>query len=124
MSYTELHYGKLKPIRTDFSIDALKELIIGNNHLEIEDFDERLENNETYFEVRDKNKKYKEPLYLKYIFKDGVLYEMTEHSGELETDNLDITRKDENGDVFFAYMFYNGGTCFSEMLEDGLKSIK
>lgn len=48
---------------------------------------------------------------------------MTEHSGELETEDVDITRKDDNGDIHFTYMFYNGGTCFSEMLEDGINGL-
>lgn len=123
MSYTELHFGKLKPISESFSLNDLKELLKDNPHLEVEDFEEKETDEYDYFEVTDKTKKYKEPLYIKYILKGNRLFEMIEHSGEKETDDLDLTTLNEDGTINFTYMFYNGGTCFSEMLEDGLEEV-
>ena len=35
----------------------------------------------------------------------------------------DFEEKLEDGTINFTYLFYNGGTCFSEMLEEGLNKV-
>lgn len=123
MSYTELHTGKLKPIIKDLSIEDFIIWLESKEGFEVEDFEEMPEDEYEYFEVRDKSKKYKESLYIKFIYNKGTLYEMTEHSGEQEVDFLHLTTKNEDDTISFTYLFYNGGTCFSEMLEEGLDKI-
>ena len=124
MSYTELHTGKLKPIQYDMSIEDFKTWLETKEGFEVDYFEEYLEEDCTFFEVRDKSKAYKESMYIKYIYNKGTLYEMIQHSGEQEADYLDITEKLENGTINFTYLFYNGCTCFSEMLEEGLNKVK
>jgi hypothetical protein len=123
MSCTELHTGKLKPIQYNVSIEDFKKWLKTKDGFEVEDFEEYLEDGYTLFQVRDKSKKYKESMYIKYIYNKETLYEMIQHSGERDADFLDITSKNEDGTVDFTYLFYNGGTCFSEMLEEGLNKI-
>jgi hypothetical protein len=123
MSYTELHTGKLKPIQHNLSVEDFKNWLDEKEGFKIEDFEEKLEDGYEYFEVRDKSKKYKESLYIKYVYSKGTLYEMLEHNPREVDDDLDITKKNNDGTIDFAYMFYNGGTCFSEMLEEGLNKI-
>lgn len=123
MSYTELHTGKLKPISLDVSIEQFKDWIKEKKGFVVDDFEEKLDDECTYFEVIDESKKYKEAMYIKFIYNRGTLYEMVEHSGEQEAEFLHITTKNEDNTINFTYLFYNGGTCFSEMMEEGLEKI-
>ncbi len=124
MSTTELHTGRLKPIQYNLSIEDFKKWLQLKNGFEVEDFEDYLENGANFFEVRDMSKKWKESMYIKYIYNKGTLYEMIKHYGEMDAQDLNLTNKTENGIIDFAYMFYNGGTCFSEMLEEGLDKVK
>lgn len=124
MSYTELHTGKLKPINTNISLEEFKDWVEKKEGFEVDDFEELLEDQATFFEVRDKSKRYKESMYIKYIYNKGTLYEMVEHSGELDNDFLHLTTKNEDDTINFTYLFYNGGTCFSEMMQEGLEKIR
>jgi hypothetical protein len=125
MSYTELHYGKLMPLASGMSLESLKDWLSveGRENLEIEDFEDKVGDGLQYFEINDKTKRYKEAFYMPYIYYKTTLYKVVEHSGVQETDYLDITKQNEDGTVDFTYMFYNGGTCFSEMLEEGLNKV-
>lgn len=119
MSYTEIHHGKLKPI-DKISLKELETWVETKPNLEIE---EKVEDGVDYFEIRDKTKKYKEPFFIKFIWNKGTLYEMIEHSGELEADDLYLTKQNSDNTISFTYSFYNGGTCLSELLEEGLNKI-
>ena len=123
MSYTELHTGKLKPIQYNMSIEDFKNWLETKEGFEVEDFEYYLKEEYNIFQVRDKSKKYKESMYIKYVYNKGTLYEMVQHSGEKDTDYLNITEKLEDDTINFTYLFYNGGTCFSEMLEEGLNKV-
>lgn len=123
MSYTELHSGKLRKLRFDMDIEEFKEWLETKEGFEVEDFDEKIEDEYEFFEVRDKSKKYKEPMYIKYVYNKGNLYEMTEHSGGESNDYAHITIVNKDETINFTYLFHNGGTCFSEMLEEGLNKI-
>lgn len=122
MSYSEIHYGKLKKIQ-ELPLEQLENWVAEKENLKIEDFEEKLEDEAEYFEILDKTKNYKEAFYIKYIWNKGSIYEMIEHSGELESDDLYLTTENSDGTISFTYSFYNGGTCFSELLEEGLERI-
>lgn len=123
MSYTELHVGKLQPLQFDMNIEEFKEWLKTKDGFEVEDFEEYLEEGYEFFQVRDKSKKYKENLYIKYVYNKGTLYEVVNHKAGESDDDLHITNKNSDGTIDFIYMFYNGGTCFSEMLEEGLDKL-
>jgi hypothetical protein len=46
--------------------------------------------------------------------------EHKELDGEDDINNL---TENEDGTISFVTRFYNGGTCLTEMLEDGLKEL-
>lgn len=121
MSYTELHTGKLKPIKLNISIEEFKNWLKEKEGFVVDDFEEKLEDECTFFEIIDKSKKYKDSMYIKFIYNKGTLYEMVEHSGEQDAEFLHLTTRNEDNTINFTYLFYNGGTCFSEMLEEGLE---
>lgn len=124
MSYTELHTGKLQLLQFDMALEESKNWLEAKKGFDVEDFEYLEEEEMEFFQVRDKSKKYKESMYIKYVYNKGTLWEVVEHSGEQEADFLDITTKNSDGSVSFTYLFYNGGTCFSELLEEGLDKIE
>jgi hypothetical protein len=123
MSYTELNTGRLKPLQKHLTIEGLEKWLSDKKDLFIDDFEDKKEEYYEFFEIRDKNKKYKEPMYIKYIYNKGTLYEMIQHSSKEANDTVSVTNVNSDGTIDFVYMFYNGGTCFSEMLEKGLNKI-
>lgn len=116
MSYTELHFGKLKPIKTEMSLEDLKVFLQEDERLFVEDLEEKIEDEHTFFEIQQGDWRGE---YL-YIYNKGTLYEVVEHKDMGEESDVDITTVNTDGTINFTYMFYNGGTCFSEMLERGL----
>lgn len=118
MSYTEFHKGKLKKV-SELSIEELISFQKENiSKVIFEDFFEKIEDGYTFFEGYDKTTRE-----LKYIFHKNILYEVVDHAQEDDTDYLlDVTRLNEN-ELKFNLIFYNGATCFSEMLEEGLDNL-
>lgn len=122
MSYTELHTGKLKIVRTEMSLEEFKQFYEVNQDilsLFIEDFEEKIEYEHTFYEIRQGDWRGD----LMYVYNNGTLYEVLEYINLGEADYINNTVKTENI-INFTYLFYNGGTCFSEMLEEGLNSIE
>ena len=123
MSYTELHTGKLRRLskhNVDFTVEDLQNFLRENENLYVDDIEERIEDGYEFFGVLEKNTKSYDDY--KFILNKGVFYEMIEHVDHGETSDIDSTIVDSNGDISFTYMFYNGGTCFSELLEEGLET--
>lgn len=118
MSYTELHTGKLKPIQYNVSIEDFKNWLKEDESRYTEDLYERLEDGVAVLVNQgDWRGDYT------HIFSKNTLYEFIEHKELGETDYVDITNKSEDGTIDFMYLFYNGETCFSEMLEEGLDKV-
>lgn len=114
MSCTELHKGKL--IEVDIS-ERLNDLLNIYNEEQINYGDGfSLENDTNLFFDKDDN--------IEYIHLVGKnkLYKMTEHTEFNDSEYLHETNK-VNNEIHFTYLFYNGGTCFSEMLEEGLNKL-
>ena len=55
---------------------------------------------------------------------DGTLWEIIEDNEEEDTEDISILTPNNDGTYSYIMQFYNGGTCLSEMLEDGIKNIK
>lgn len=63
-----------------------------------------------------------ESYYNEFIMVDKILYEIIE---DKKSSYEDICFLIDNGDGTFDYVmqFYNGGTCLSEMIEDGFENL-
>lgn len=119
MSQTETHIGKLQIKHKDFSIEAFRQFLSENEGLYVDDLEERLEDGDSVILVTQGDWR---GVNL-YAYHNNTLYKFLEHK-KLDDEDIDITTPNGDGTIDFAYQFYNGGTCFTEMLEDGLSKIK
>jgi hypothetical protein len=113
MSYTETHIGKLRKVDL---IGKTPEQWAEN---ECKNFGvtELQSYNKTWWEqFLDKNNNYEKY----FIFKDEV-WEAFEHQ-EIEEDINQFTLQPD-GTIHFVTQFYNGGTCLSEMVEEGIERV-
>lgn len=67
--------------------------------------------------------KYHLDFYETYFFIDSEVWEAFEHT-ELSDDDMFIMEPNADGTISFTMRFYNGGTCLSECIEEGLERIK
>ena len=59
-----------------------------------------------------------------FIVANGQIFEVLEKEDLDPYDDISQLRKMTPDTYEFEFKFYNGGTCFSEMLEDALKAQK
>jgi hypothetical protein len=119
MSYTEFHTGKLFPVKIENNLEETCRIIAKRFDIELgenwkEDF---LDHFDEY--VNKKNHKPEE-----YFIHGEKLYRVIDH---VETDAEDCFMKlsrNHDGSLSFVGSFYNGGTCFSEMMEEALDELK
>lgn len=52
---------------------------------------------------------------------NGKIYKLVEHV-KLE-DDMSLFNKNPDGSISFAVEFYNGGTCLSEIIEEGIREV-
>jgi len=113
MSETESHVGTLRPVVKTNEAETTTEIIIrllGDVELE--------ENEEDLFEqLRDIDDNYD-----KYFLHNGILWEVVENK-ELDGDDICEATMQPDGSIRYALQFYNGGTCFSEMMSDALDDL-
>jgi hypothetical protein len=62
-------------------------------------------------------------LYDKYVLIDGIIYEIDKEDLDDDGDISEVVRLSD-GRLKFHFRYYNGGTCFSEMLKDGVNNLK
>lgn len=118
MSYTELHKGKLVPVKDHLSTGEFLEWLESALDFHVDDLEEKIEDEYDTLEVFNTEDE------LVYLFTKNVLYKVTDYSGgEYCSDEISLTVEQPDGSIDFMYLFYNGGTCFSEMLEEGLERI-
>lgn len=55
---------------------------------------------------------------------DGDLFEIIEDNEEEDTEEISIFTPNGNGTYSYVLQFYNGGTCLSEMIEEGIKKLR
>lgn len=53
---------------------------------------------------------------------NGKIYKLVEHT-ELEDDDIFKFWKNADGSISFVAEFYNGGTCLSEIIEEGIREV-
>lgn len=114
MSNTEFHYGRMK------------EITLSDNQT-IEDFFKEKSDKEELRDYYDTwTEQYLDDTYGaetgQYILVNDKIYEIIEHYDSDDNDSYMKIIKNSDESLTFIGSFYNGGTCFSEMLEEALKS--
>ena len=119
MSQTEFHTGKLYPINFGKNLEAFCRRIAAEHDIKLgedwrEDFIDRFDN---YSSKRGHASE-------EYFIHGEDLYRVVDHKESDSEDYFMNLSKNNDGSLSFIGQFYNGGTCFSEMLEDALEEIK
>src|SRR6478609_10337356 len=113
MSRTEFHIGILKPLhhnQTDDDVESFFE-----TKCRIHGFDKNMDTwQESYYDKRESSQP-------EYFISFGTIYYVIDKEYEYDVSHF---REEANGDIHYALSFYNGGTYFSEMIEEGLKKMQ
>jgi hypothetical protein len=115
MSQTETHFGKLRKvvINEGYTVeDWCREKCQDKGASEISSY------NNTWLE------EFREHFYEKYFVAGDEIWEAFEHIENDGFDDIDIMIPNEDGTITFIQQFYNGGTCLSEVIEEGLEKLK
>lgn len=114
MSYTETHFGKLRKVKyVDTVEEWFKQKCLEKGITELP------KHTDTWREAfLDLDKNYK-----KYFVAENDICEAIDHI-EAEESDIDVMIPNEDGTITFIQQFYNGGTCLSECIEDGIKRLK
>lgn len=131
MSYTELHTGKLTPVKTINSHQEFVDFVHENKLTAWLDYS----NIEEYFEERSINdvadnslaivlcKSDRPQVPYEYVFYKNVIYRVDNYSFSDDDFYINKFIKNSDGSIDFVSMFYNGGTGFDEELQDGLDEL-
>ncbi len=110
MSNTETWKGKLTKIETELSIEEWLKDYCDKSKIVIHDYYDSI--TEQFSVELDEND---------VCVISGGLYKIEK---EELSDDIQSFTKNKNGEIEFLVSFYNGGTCLSEMLEEGLEKIQ
>lgn len=111
MSGYEMHTGKLKLIDEDFNSEKLEELFKNDSTLDRDYLEEVLDYGHNTYTL------YNDDFEPKYVVSGNKLFKIKKHKREYDAMHVDVLDKKGN----FTFLFYNGGTCFSEMVEDAVE---
>ena len=114
MSYTELHTGKFSIVAK--GVDEIDAYVNANN---LTDKVDRNEYNGKVSYYIDDNKEYD----IVVVKDTPVMIKYDYHKEEEAYDYVSYIDKGPDGSYDFIMMFYNGGTCLSEMIGDELKHL-
>lgn len=114
MSEMEFRIGRVKEV----SVDAvgfegkIRQLAedTGRDHNDFLDYKDNF--TEEYMEYR-----------CGYEWVNGKIYELLEDK-DFENDDICIAERSEDGTISYKLKYYNGGTCFSEMLEEAISRME
>jgi hypothetical protein len=123
MSYTEFHSGRLIPVNLEGTTLKEKCIEIAKMHnVEFDPENESWKSNfvEDFDEYRVKRYPTRPEL---FIFEDK-LYVISNHHETQDEEHFMKLSVNGDGSIDFIGQFYNGGTCFSEMLEESLIELK
>jgi hypothetical protein len=113
MSYTEFHTGKLKKIK--YAPLILEDWC--KNHCMLQGSLELLSYNKTWKEQA------RDVLSDWYFINGEDVYQYIDHEKSDGSDSFMKFYKNDDETISFVGSFYNGGTCFEEMLEDAFKEF-
>lgn len=113
MSDMEFHQGKIKKLDNpeNLTLEALCELKAKENGWDKTYHDNFIEL------INDEG-------YNKYVIVGNNIYEIMDHKKGDGYDDINFLFPNADGTLTFVIQFYNGGTCFSEMLETNLKNFE
>ena len=120
MSQTEFHTGKLYPVKHEKSLEETCRVIAARHNIELgEDWQE---------DFRDAFDEYKNKIGSvqdeEYFIHGENLYRVIKHEESSDEEYFMKLNRNSDGSLSFIGQFYNGGTCFSEMLEEALDELK
>jgi hypothetical protein len=118
MSQTEFHTGKLYPVKIKNNLEETCRAIAMRHNIELGE-DWREDFRENFNEYEYKRKKVTE----EYFIHGEKLYRVIDHEESDDNEYFMKLSRDDNGSISFIGQFYNGGTCFSEMLEEALDDL-
>ena len=113
MSQNESHFGKLRKVELPEKLnieDWCKEKCQTKGIIKISSYNKSWED------------QFRDHFYEKYFISNGTIWEVFDHI-EGENGYADIMIPNEDGTITFFMEFYNGGTCLSEMIEEGLERL-
>lgn len=120
MSQTEFHTGKLYPVKIEKGLEETCRAIAARRHIELgEDWQEDFR--DAFDEYKDKIGSVQDEEY--FIHGDN-LYRVIDHEESSDEEYFMKLNRNSDGSLSFIGQFYNGGTCFSEMLEEALDELK
>jgi len=119
MSYTEFHTGKLYPVRIEKDLETTCHAIAKRHDIELEE-DWREDFMDKFNEYAFKRKNVNE----EYFIHGDKLYRVIDHEDVDGEEYFMKLGRNSDGSISFIGQFYNGGTCFSEMLEEALDDLK
>jgi hypothetical protein len=119
MSRTEFHTGKLYPVKIETSLEETCRTIAARFDVELsedwqEDFMDAVDEYAT--------KVISQPE--EYFIHGEKLYRVIDHVESEDEEYFMKLSRNSDGSISFMGQFYNGGTCFSEMLEAALDELK
>ena len=119
MSQTEFHTGRLYPVRLTGTLEETCRAIATRHNIELgEDWQEDFRENFNEYEYK------RERVPEEYFIHGEKLYRVIDHEESNDEDYFMKLSRSEDGSISFIGQFYNGGTCFSEMLEEALDELK
>ena len=120
MSQTEFHTGKLYPVKIEKSLEETCRAIAARRHIELgEDWQEDFR--DAFDEYKDKTGSVQDE---EYFIHGENLYRVIDHEESSDEEYFMKLNRNSDGSLSFIGQFYNGGTCFSEMLEEALDELK
>lgn len=113
MSQTEFHVGKLVPVDLQgLTLEEMcKKICQEWGCTEIDSFNDSWE------------EQLKSDSYERYFIVDGIIYFLQDHTEDEPDGHFMNMRRESDGTINFVTQFYNGGTCLSEMVEDGISEM-
>ncbi len=112
MSKTETHFGKLRKVELSTTIEEwCKQKCNERGITELPSYMSSWE------------EEFRDTFYKKFFITEDDVWEAIEHVEESDGD-IDVMIPNEDGTITFVMQFYNGGTCLSEMIEDGLARLQ
>lgn len=119
MSRTEFHTGRLYPVKIETNLEETCRSIANRHGIELgEDWQEDFRDGFNEYEY--KRKRVTE----EYFIHGEKLYRVIDHVESEDSEYFMNVTRNADGSLQFMGQFYNGGTCFSEMLEESLDELK